>query len=37
MKNQIILVLTFVASLMTACDDTDPVPATSSDPRSLDR
>ena len=30
MKNQIILVLTFVASLMTACDDTDPVPVTGS-------
>ena len=28
MKKQIILVLTFVALLMTACDDTDPRPVT---------
>ena len=28
MKNQIIFVLALVASLMSACDDTDPVPTT---------
>jgi hypothetical protein len=28
MKNQIIFVLAIVASLMSACDDTDPVPTT---------
>ena len=32
MKNQIALVLTFVALLMTACNDTDPGPATTNVP-----
>ncbi len=32
MKKQIALVLTLVALLMTACDDTDPGPATTNVP-----